>query len=72
MHGSSKGRPHRARILPAAYGAEQLEARQLLTNILVFTAPPTTTNAGSIINAPSGVQVTVETAAGVPITTASL
>jgi uncharacterized repeat protein (TIGR03803 family) len=50
---------------------ESLERRQLLANILAFTAQPITTNAGSLIDSPAGVQVTVETSAGLPITTST-
>ena len=66
-----QGRKYNHRGGSAAYCIEPLERRQLLTNMLVFTAEPTTTNAGAIINSPTGVQVTVETSAGVPITTNS-
>ncbi len=37
-------------------------------NVLAFTAVPTTTNAGAIIDSPAGVQVTVENSSGQPVT----
>lgn len=48
---------------------ETMERRRLLSgNMLVFTIPPTSTDAGAQIDAPTGVQVTVESGSGQTVT----
>jgi hypothetical protein len=58
----------RAGLVSNLWLIDPLERRTLLSgNQLVFTIPLLTANAGALIDAPTGIQVSVETAGGVPV-----